>query len=1081
MSRKLLFAPVPILVGFFLLAKTIFVPHLSQQPISTDGHSLAVALLKQGDLPATVTDAEGRFVFSSVPLATHQVYLLESTLPDRWQTDLPEKPIKLMLNPGMVTSQQVTQWVVLEAHYQNDAIAGVVFADLDQDGQMGAADVGLAGVTVIDPSMHQYFVPFCDHCLWQLFSGVNRCQSPGYGDVSETLESIVSLTASADGTTWFYDHWEDGYDPDPLAPEPGSSTLTGTRNAGQFESFPQLVDTTDLGNPDNLQYDGRDRITLFGEAGSVTRMVYPQEVEGDSGVVLATAWEVPEVLEWNNRYIAAMGEDLDFNGDFVDDFDYAGLQVMAAFPDTQVYYNGVPLPVMLGPGDIYLMAGDNDGEGDGDGDGIKGVDSYDEITANRPIQVQSFVGGCDMSMGWSSQGYTLEPVTDWENTYWAPVPDFTDSDGTAGDCNIDLDENANDDRDIDIYIHNPHDTDVTVTMDIPGSVANPTTLIPVPAHTTQSVLGFTGWDDLPPDADNTQAIHLFTNNPADTFWALAMVDSSSAGANEPRINDWGYSLLPYSDLSSQVVVGWSPGNNDTPPSDNGNLAFVTAITDTVVYVDLDPDDTPDSFDMNGDGDAADVDVYGIAAFDEPTSAAGVPLAAGQVLRVGDPNDQDLSGAIIYTQELAQKMAIAWGQDACATDRANPYLDLGYTAMPVGIPIITKIDELAVDADGSSDISPGDTLTYTVLIENNGFGGMSDVILTDNFPHPHVDFVLDSIDTTLPVTDPPGIEYDENESGTFSYTPTGSPGTTDPAITAFRLTWAVIPPRSTVTVAFLVVIQDPLPPEVTEISNLAVATSSNTTTTESEDPEDPSDPDTDTAITQANLRVTKDDGRTIVETGEIIVYTLGFYNDGPSPAENVVITDTLPMGATGVSAAADPGILVDVRPAPPEPAQVIFTFELPMPPYSSYNGTVTMTLPLGYPEDAITNTIEIDTTTHETTTSDNTDSDTDTLQQTPTATATATATATPTATGTPPTPTPTATGTPPTATPTVTGTPPTATPTGTGTPPTPTPTVSGTPPATPTQAPPSEIPEPLTLLLVGGGLAALAGYARRRKR
>lgn len=662
----------------------------------------------------------------------------------------------------------------------------------------------------------QYFVPFNDTDLWQLFTGVNRCHRPDFGDVSPVLESVISLTASADGTQWFYDHWEDGYDPNPTSPQ-ATTTVSGTLDAGESMVWPDSVITPRDSNlecePGRFCYDGRDRISLLGEPAAVARMVYPSIVEGESGVVLATAWEVPEVGQWGTSYIATIGEDLDFNGDFVDDFDYAGLSVMAARAGTEVFYNGT-LVATLEPGGVHFIAGANDGPGGG------GVDSSDEITASAPIQVQSFVGGCAMSSGWSAQGFTLEPVTDWDNSYWAPVPDFTDSDGVAGDCNIDLNGHDGDDRDVDIYIHNPHDNDLTVVLTIPGSTYDGMS-VTVPARTTQSVLGFTDWDDLPPDGNNTYAIQLVST---EAFWALSMVDSSTAGDNEPRINDWGYSLIPEGELSSEFVIGWGPGNNARPPSNNGNLAFVTAIADTRVFVDLNQDGTPDAFDMNGDGDALDVDVYDVPAFDEPSSNVGVPLAAGQVLRVGDSGDRRLGGALIYTHDLSQKIAVAWGQDACASDQAAPYLDLGYTPLAVVIPIISKSDELAIDADSSGDLSSGDTLDYTVVLKNNGCGPMFNVMLTDNFPHEWVDLVLGSIETTLPFQDPPGTEYDDG-ADTWIYQPTGPPGDTDANIQTFRLTWNALEAQETVTVTFRVVLEYGI--TVPEICNFAQATSDNT--------------------------------------------------------------------------------------------------------------------------------------------------------------------------------------------------------------------------------------------------------------
>ena len=348
----------------------------------------------------------------------------------------------------------------------------------------------------------------------------------------------------------------------------------------------------------------------------------------------------------------------------------------------------------------------------------------------------------------------------WDNAYWAPVPGFAQS------CNPDG-QNV----DTDIYIHNPHAYPITVTVSN-GVTAD----VVVPANATDSVLNMTGWADISSGNQGTR----FSST--ETFWGMAAIDSSTNGATGADDWDWGYSLIPESRLSSQVVIGYAPGNEEPLLFDNGNLAFVTAVTDTVIYVDLNQDGLPDPFDMDGDGNHDDDDVWGVAEWDEPLSALGVPLQASQVLRVGDPYDEDLMGALIYTVELEKHIAVAWGQDPCRATRLD-YVDLGYTVLPIPIPSLSKVDEMAVDADMSGSVSPGDTITYSLVLHNNGMGSMSQVVLTDTLP-PDADLLVGSLEITTP---PPTDTVEYRYNGGWHITPTST-------AEMLRITWDKIEPH-----------------------------------------------------------------------------------------------------------------------------------------------------------------------------------------------------------------------------------------------------------------------------------------------
>jgi uncharacterized repeat protein (TIGR01451 family) len=811
------------------------------------------------------TDEAGHYRFQDISKATHKIWLDLSTLPGRLAPAAGEESPALWLNPGMTaTSDPLSTGVRFTAVYERERsdISGFVFEDLNRNGQLDPGEPGLAGVRVMDPAIHQYFVPFNDINLWELFNDKNTGLTPACHpagdpvDPAAGLESFIFLTASSDGTVYFYDHWEDGYDPDPLLP--GPTTQVGTLDAGASQLFQNVIIPANIGS--TFYFDGRDRITVFGEKATVIREAFPVV----PGPVLAAAWEVPEVSDWGTNFVATVGEDLNFNPG-VNDHQFSGLELMAVVPGTEIFYNG-SLVGVLGPGETFFRNGVNDGPGGG------GIDSGDVITSTAPIQIQTLSGAC--AARYSADGFTLLPVNSWSNAYWAPVPGFTAA------CN-----RNNRNVDTDIYLHNPNDNPIIVTVESNLGSRD----VPVPANTTLSLLDFVTlnppiWADV-----STGTSGIFLTSP-DVFWGVGVIDSTSNGVGSANDYDWGYSLIPQNQLSSQSIIGFAPGNNLNPPDDNGNSAFVTAITDTTVFVDLSQDGLPDPVDMNGDGDALDNNVFAVADWDEPLSAQGIPLRAGQTVRIGDPVDRNLLGALVYTTDLSEKIAVAWGQDPCRALIPNPYIDMGYTALPHPVPSLAKSSQLAVDADMSGDVTPGDTIAYTLVLVNNGQGPMNSVEIVDGLPFTYTSYIVGSLQASTP---PSSTEF-SNDGVNFN-----SPE--NPDIQAFRMRWPVLAPSAIITITLLVMIDLDLPPGVTEVVNNAIVDSDETDPVSSQDPGSSTlDSRTVTPLGRPLLSIAKQASPVIVNPAQPFTYTIVVSNTGNSAAQDVEITDILPLDTRYVS-------------------------------------------------------------------------------------------------------------------------------------------------------------------------------------
>ncbi|MBN1658874.1 MAG: DUF11 domain-containing protein [Anaerolineae bacterium] len=178
--------------------------------------------------------------------------------------------------------------------------------------------------------------------------------------------------------------------------------------------------------------------------------------------------------------------------------------------------------------------------------------------------------------------------------------------------------------------------------------------------------------------------------------------------------------------------------------------------------------------------------------------------------------------------------------------------------------VLSIADLAITKTDSPDpVTPGETLTYEVVVYNAGPSDAYGVVVEDLLP-PEVTF--------LSATPPPA----------------SSPN---------PLVWGPIPIAAGQASTFTVQVQ-----VAPDASGVFTNTATVTTTSLDPDPSNNQDQEPTTAGDPvADLSVVKTDNPDPVGIGDLLTYTLTVHNAGPSNAAEVVVTDTLPAEVTFVSA------------------------------------------------------------------------------------------------------------------------------------------------------------------------------------
>ncbi len=605
------------------------------------------------------------------------------------------------------------------------------------DRTFGTTDDQVATTTFTDadPALLQtYFVPVPEQQVNYIFNDLEN-------NVSDRIISIISMTMSRDGTLIYYDQWENGYDSNITNPtniysigNPGGTQIWGDGidengaapgitgdifKAGDIVVLRNVVPTNPRGT--QIYFDGGDKIGAT-TAIAVTRGYWPQTVEGSGGSVLGGAVEVFDIFRYGKEYKVPVGQNLTNDNDM---FSYAGLAVGAAQDNTvvQIDVNGdgdfadaTDVNVTLNQGQTYVVRGTGDGSNPSLPSG-PGINVNSRVLASNPVQVDLVTGV--INANFQSDSFALKPLDKLGNSYYSPVTTTVTPSNNSGPVSY--------------FLYNPGSGTITVNYRTTADTGDLTVAAGETVRYTPTVSG--------------SGIHFYTgdlNNPnGGNFDVIATYDSATSnyiGQNW----DWGWTLTPQNGLTSQVVVGWAQGSSDTNGNvvagANGSPLWVTATTNTIVYVDWDGNPA------NSTLSAPNGQKYDIA----------YTVNALQSVRLYDSkfNDSDQSGARLFTTDGAL-IAVAYGEDQTpqrdvpnplstplttninnnpnfGSTASSPYLDVGTNVLPLPALAIKKfINGQDADSPTGPVILVGSTATFTYNVSNNGGNPLKNVTVVDD--------------------------------------------------------------------------------------------------------------------------------------------------------------------------------------------------------------------------------------------------------------------------------------------------------------------------------------------------------------
>ncbi len=314
----------------------------------------------------------------------------------------------------------------------------------------------------------------------------------------------------------------------------------------------------------------------------------------------------------------------------------------------------------------------------------------------------------------------------------------------------------------------------------------------------------------------------------------------------------------------------------------------------------------------------------------------------------DPNTPALGSVIDNTAEITwTSLLVSNGQERSGDGIAGNVDD--YETADTQAATITNPELRVTKDDGVGVYIPGDSVTYTILVENIGNADAVNALVEDSLPrevNPPNDLMVSSWDWVCAgstggasgCTGSLGLSADFSDLVNL---PAGASITYQ--VTANILSSAEGDLVNTATISMPAGIIEPTPAD-------------NTAT------------DTDIQESHADLSVTKDDGVTIISPGEVITYTIVVSNISPSDVSGAVVGDLIPAeidswtwdcsavpptgGASGCDGVTDS--TADFNDTVNLPASSSITYQVTARTSPSASGTltnqVTIAVPTGVIED-----------------------------------------------------------------------------------------------------------------------------------